>query len=100
MFILYFLGVGPPCRLILCQFWLCEEAQCVYLRRHLGSPSIVNNFKETLKHPVWSLNVYGQLADVVFRPLFKKSEVSFGMYVQKVCPEGIQPCNMKNRDIY
>ena len=34
----YFLGVGPPCRLILCQFWLCEEAQCVYLRRHLGSP--------------------------------------------------------------
>ena len=20
-----------------CQFWLCEEAQCVYLRRHLGS---------------------------------------------------------------
>ena len=34
----YFLGVGPPCRSILCQFWLCEEAQCVYLRRHLGSP--------------------------------------------------------------
>ena len=22
---------------IFCQFWLCEEAQCVYLRRHLGS---------------------------------------------------------------
>ena len=21
-----------------CQFWLCEEAQCVYLCRHLGSP--------------------------------------------------------------
>ena len=38
MFILYFLGVGPPCPLIFCQFWLCEEAQCVYLRRHLGSP--------------------------------------------------------------
>ena len=37
MFIFYFLGVGPPCRSILCQFWLCEEAQCVYLRRHLGS---------------------------------------------------------------
>ena len=33
----YFLGVGLPCRSILCQFWLCEEAQCVYLRRHLGS---------------------------------------------------------------
>ena len=34
---LYFLGVGPPCRSIFCQFWLCEEAQCVHLRRHLGS---------------------------------------------------------------
>ena len=39
MFIFYFLGVGLPCRSILCQFWLCEEAQCVYLRRHLGSPA-------------------------------------------------------------
>ena len=38
MFIFYFLGVGLPCRLIFCQFWLCEEAQCVYLCRHLGSP--------------------------------------------------------------
>ena len=37
MFIFYFLGVGPPCLSILCQFWLCEEAQCVYLRLHLGS---------------------------------------------------------------
>ena len=37
MFILFFLGVGPPCRSIFCQFWLCEEAQCVYLRCHLGS---------------------------------------------------------------
>ena len=33
----YFLGVGPPCRSILCQFWLCKEAQCVYLCHHLGS---------------------------------------------------------------
>ena len=38
-FIFYFLGVGLPCRSIFCQFWLCEEAQCVHLRRHLGSPS-------------------------------------------------------------
>ena len=37
MFLFYFLGVGPPCRSILCQFWLCEEAQCVYLCHHLGS---------------------------------------------------------------
>ena len=32
-----FLGVGLPCCSIFCQFWLCEEAQCVYLRCHLGS---------------------------------------------------------------
>ena len=38
MFLFYLFGVGFPCRLIFCQFWLCEEAQCVYLRRHLGSP--------------------------------------------------------------
>ena len=30
-----------PCPSILCQFWLCEEAQCVYLRRHLGSPTLL-----------------------------------------------------------
>ena len=45
MFILYLLGVRPPCRWIFCQFWLCEQAQCVYLRRHLGSPE---NFLLTL----------------------------------------------------
>ena len=37
MFLFYFLGVRLPCRSIFCQFWLCEEAQCVYLCRHLGS---------------------------------------------------------------
>ena len=37
MFLLYVLGVELPCRSIFCQFWLCEEAQCVYLHRHLGS---------------------------------------------------------------
>ena len=26
-----------------CQFWLCEEAQCVYLRCHLGSPNRWNS---------------------------------------------------------
>ena len=31
MFLFYLLGVGLPCRLIFCQFWLCQEAQCVYL---------------------------------------------------------------------
>ena len=35
-----FLGVGLPCRSIFCQFWLCEEAQCVYLCRHLGCPDM------------------------------------------------------------
>ena len=38
LFLFYLLGVGLPCHWIFCQFWLCEEAQCVYLRRHLGSP--------------------------------------------------------------
>ena len=37
MFIFYLLCVGLPCRWIFCQFWLCEEAQCVHLHRHLGS---------------------------------------------------------------
>ena len=37
-FFFYLLGVGLPCRSIFYQFWLCEEAQCVYLRLHLGSP--------------------------------------------------------------
>ena len=51
VFIFYFLGVSPPCCSILCQFWLCEEAQCVYLRRHLGSPSVL---------PSKILEYYGQ----------------------------------------
>ena len=38
MFLFYLLGVRLPCCSIFCQFWLCEEAQCVYLSRHLGSP--------------------------------------------------------------
>ena len=37
LFFFYLLGVGLPCRWVFCQFWLCEEAQCVYLRRRLGS---------------------------------------------------------------
>ena len=41
MFLFYLLGVGLPCRSIICQFWLCKEAQCVYLRRHLGSPPML-----------------------------------------------------------
>ena len=35
-FLFYLLGVGLPCCSIFRQFWLCEEAQCVYLRCHLG----------------------------------------------------------------
>ena len=38
MFLFYLLGVRLPCRSVFCQFWLWEEAQCVYLCRHLGSP--------------------------------------------------------------
>ena len=54
MVIFYFLGVGPPCCSILCQFWLCEEAQCVYLRRHLGSPTLDLIILRCLKNLVWS----------------------------------------------
>ena len=38
VFFFNLLGVGLPCRSIFCPFWLWEEAQCVYLCRHLGSP--------------------------------------------------------------
>ena len=31
------LVLDPLAVSIFCQFWLCEEAQCVYLRHHLGS---------------------------------------------------------------
>ena len=37
----YLLGVGLLWRSIFCQFWLCEEAQCVYLCHHLGSPHVL-----------------------------------------------------------
>ena len=49
MFIFYFLGVGFPCHSIFCQFWLCEDAQCVYLCRHLGCPSKVLSTKIEIK---------------------------------------------------
>ena len=39
MSLFYLLDVRLPCRWFFCQFWLCEEAQCVYLRHHLGSLS-------------------------------------------------------------
>ena len=46
MFIFYFLGVKLPCCSIFCQFWLCEEAQGVYLHHHLGS--LKYNFLKSL----------------------------------------------------
>ena len=52
MFIFYFLGVRLPCCLIFWQFWLCEEAQCVYLRHHLGSLFPVHF---SLFHFAWTL---------------------------------------------
>ena len=51
MFLFYLLCVGLPCRSIFCQIWLCEEAQCVYLCRHLGSPSIMIIFYWACSHP-------------------------------------------------
>ena len=38
VYFFYLLGVGLLCRLVFCQFWLCEDAQCVYICLHLGSP--------------------------------------------------------------
>ena len=52
MFILYFLSVRPPCHSIFCQFWLCEEAQCDYLRHHLGSPLSIRALTN-LKSCLW-----------------------------------------------
>ena len=36
-------------KLVLSFFWLCEEAQCVYLSHHLGSPS-VKGFQALFPH--------------------------------------------------
>ena len=47
MFLFYLLGVGLPHRSIFYQFWLCEEAQCVYLCRHLGS-LLICSFIQTM----------------------------------------------------
>ena len=57
MFLFYLLGVGLPCCLIFCQFWLCEEAQCVYLRRHLGSPSLFTFLNSFFFNLIW-MDVY------------------------------------------
>ena len=69
MFLFYLLGVGLPCRWIFCQFWLCEEAQCVYLRRHLGS--------QITYFLIWAPPVYFLPANLskVVEPPFFKSEI-------------------------
>ena len=61
MFIFYFLGVGLPCRSILCQFWLCEEAQCVYLCRHLGSHHHVRTLNRGT-HKRMTISIQGALS--------------------------------------
>ena len=58
MFIFYLRGVGLPCHLIFCEFCLCEEVQCVYLRRHLGSPTrsgleVLNTLAHLYDRAVW-----------------------------------------------
>ena len=53
MFLFYFLGVGLPCCSIICQFWLCEEAQCVYLCRHLGSLKLYFSMCLTDTYQLW-----------------------------------------------
>ena len=65
MFLFYLLGVGLPCRLIFCQFWLGEEAQCVYLCRHLGSPRhhFLNSSKQSYKTDTIPILQTGKVRD-------------------------------------
>ena len=42
MFLFYLLGVGLLCHSIFCQFWLCEEVQCVYLCHHLEKKTLLS----------------------------------------------------------
>ena len=49
----YLLGVGLPCHSILCQFWLCEEVQCVYLHHLLRFCSLKHLRIES--HSPWKL---------------------------------------------
>ena len=65
----YFLGVRLPCCSIFCHFWLCEEAQCVYLRCHLGSPFSHNPKRELLgqRKSVGILKDSGGCCQLVFK---------------------------------
>ena len=72
MIIFCFLGVGPPCCSILCQFWLCEEAQCVYLRRHLGSDGV--SFHVLL---CYLYIFFGQMSVKMFSLFFFSTELFF-----------------------
>ena len=76
MIIFCFLGVGPPCCSILCQFWLCEEAQCVYLRRHLGSP--IKSFLKMVEDLLCASTTSGTEDTVVSKT--NKNCVPYGAY--------------------
>ena len=84
MFLFYLLGVGLPCRLIFCQFWLCEEAQCVYLRCHLGSLSYFLLFKDF----IYLLSERGEGSE-------KERERSINVWLPFTHPQlGTQPATM------
>ena len=80
MFIFHFLGVGPPCCSILGQFWLCEEAQCVYVCRHLGSPlyTILYLTLSILYLPSYSLDLF-LLSPATTSPLTTLYVISISM---------------------
>ena len=51
-------------RSIFRQFWLCEEAQCVYLHHHLGSPGLIFKLKQ---HKIQNLHNSGRMAGFCLR---------------------------------
>ena len=101
MFLFYRLGVGLPCPSVFCQFWLCEEAQCVYLHHHLGSllPSFLNcyscsfsfhhylcnSLEKFLEHSKHSVSVCHSSCDKCYS-VYKDHHMSNHYYVLSLVP--------------
>ena len=84
--LLYLLGVRLPCGSIFCQFWLWEEEQCVYLRRHLGSQKF--KFLMWSNLSLFSYLIFSFLKDM--RVIFSLSPQNLlfyfsHLYLQSIC---------------